>query len=100
MATAFERLRHPLALRPRFEQDPHPGPPVKHGHELSPARRDAPVHDDRTVLADHPNLTALQMEINGTIFHGWLLLCASSALLITSASIRSKDSQPLHLISV
>jgi hypothetical protein len=39
------------------------------------------------------------MEIDGTIQHGWLLLCAVSALSFVQRKLAREDSQPLHHIS-
>jgi hypothetical protein len=50
-----------------------------------------------TVVINDSNLAPPQMEINGTLQHSWLLLCALSASPVAHAT--TKDSQPLHHIS-
>jgi hypothetical protein len=52
-----------------------------------------------TVRLNDSNLTPPRVEIVGTIFHGWLLLCAFERVVPGAADATPKDSQPLHLIS-
>ena len=40
------------------------------------------------------------MQVDGTILHGWLLLCALSALSLVQQTLARRISQPLHLIFV
>jgi hypothetical protein len=39
------------------------------------------------------------MQVDGTILHGWLLLCALSAFILVEHTLPPGISQPLHLIS-
>jgi hypothetical protein len=52
---------------------------AKHGGELSGPRRDPPLDDHRPVGRHDPNVAVLCVQIDGTLLHGWLLLCALSA---------------------
>jgi len=78
VAEGLEVLRHPLALGGGLQQNPHRAPPLKHGREAIAGRRDASV-EDLTTLRHDPNLTFPFVQVDGTIVHGWSLLCASRA---------------------
>jgi hypothetical protein len=43
---------------------------------------------------ENANLAPTEMEIDGTIFHGWLLLCALSALIPWAAQASTTQGQP------
>ncbi len=81
MAPPFQALRHPLAFGPALQQHPQRRPGRKDpGQGLGPRRH--PAREDLgAVLIHDANFTLTRVQIDGTIFHGWLLLsCASSAL--------------------
>jgi hypothetical protein len=77
----FQARGDPLAFRTGLQEDAHPGPPAEHRRELIGARDDAPLEHHRFVRRHDPNLAMLRVEIDGTIVHGWLLLCALSAFI-------------------
>jgi hypothetical protein len=79
VATRFEQLCHPLTLRAAFEQDARLGIVAEEGADSRSGRVDPVVDHDMTVAINDSNLAPPQMEIDGTIQHSWLLLCALSA---------------------
>jgi hypothetical protein len=48
---------------------------------------DPTVEHDLLVLIDDANLATTEMEIDGTIFHGWLLLRALSASILVQRKL-------------
>ena len=74
VAERLELLRDPLALGTALQQNPQARPTAEDPIELRPRRVDPTIQDHRLLLIENPNLTTSQMQINGTIFHGWLLL--------------------------
>ena len=58
--------------------------PPKTRRQRRARRVDASVEHDRPVCLDDPHLAPSRVEIDGTIFHGWLLLCALSASIMWS----------------
>jgi hypothetical protein len=67
-------LRHPFALGTALEQNPQARPTAEDSIELGSRRVDATIQDHRLLLIEHSNLATSRMQIDGTIFHGWLLL--------------------------
>src|SRR5690606_3110449 len=80
VATGLDRLGDPFTVRPAFDQDPRARPPAKHVLELLDRRSHPPVEQHGPLLIHEPNERVTNVQINGTIVHGWLLLCALSAL--------------------
>jgi len=74
MAQRLEVLRDPLTLRAALQQNPHPRTRGDQPGQLVARRVNPSVEHHRLVLIENPNQAASQMQINGTIFHGWLLL--------------------------
>jgi len=90
VAAPLDDLRDPLALRAALHQHAHGRPALEHPLEPLVARRDRSIEHDAPVLGDDPNQTVAPMQIDGTIFHGWLLLCALSALTLGGTRYHSR----------
>ena len=75
VARRLKRLRHPLALGAGLEHDPHRTETVERVNEPLTRRQDSLIAQDHAGVVDDPNLAVPQMKIDGTIHHGWLLLC-------------------------
>ena len=98
----LEMLGHPLTLRAALQQNPHPRAHRKHAVEIRPRGVDPAIEHDLAGLIENADLAATEMEIDGTIFHGWLLLCALSASNPCAAQASTSQGQPAassHLLS-
>jgi hypothetical protein len=101
VAQLFEAGGDPLAFRTGLQEDAHPGAPAKHRGKLISARDDASLEDHRALRRHNANLAMLRVEIDGTIVHGWLLLCAVSAFVLVEryATTRDQPAASSHLSS-
>jgi hypothetical protein len=103
MAQAFEMLGDPLTLGAALEQNAHRRAIAEDPREVGPRRVAPTLFHDRPVLTPDPKLTTPQMQIDGNILHGWLLLLSalfrqSDTPTCGAQATTSGGSQPLHLI--
>src|SRR5260221_13305124 len=84
-------LRDPFAARATLEQNPQRRSTAEHLSQSRARRRDPSLHHDRTRSVDDPNLAFLRMQIDGTILHGWLLLCAFERVTLCGAHATTRD---------
>src|SRR5688572_104645 len=71
---AFQTLRHPFGFGAGLQQNPHARPRAKELREGGASCVDATIFHHRALVLHDANLTTSAMKIDGTIFHGWLLL--------------------------
>ena len=98
VAKTLQMLSDPFAAATTLHQDSHRCPAGEDRRQALPRRRDSTFEYDRTVRLDDPNLAFLGVQVDGTILHGWLLLCALSAFTLVEPTLPPRISQPLHLV--